>query len=141
VWTSRSEKLPEARGLRFFIDLEAKPAAFADVLRGWQGDAAFRSIFNDLLAQAPFSAFHWETPPIPSATVTRPFEFVLLDSPELARRPNPEACAEHFNRSPEASVVEFSNLGGDATLIVPCLKTTPSAYGHLAAFVRQARLA
>ena len=35
-------------------------------------------------------------------------------------------------------MVEFSNLGRDAILIVPCLKTVPSAYGHLAAFVREA---
>jgi hypothetical protein len=30
------------------------------------------------------------------------------------------------------------NLGGDAILIVPCPVAEPSAYGHLAAFVRLA---
>lgn len=138
MWTSQSEELIETRGLRFFINLDAKPASFADVLHGWQNDAAFRSMFNSLLAAAPFSAFRWETPPVTSATVTRPFEFVLLDSPRLARRPDPEAFAEHCSKSPEAGVVEFPNLGRDAIMIVPCLKTVLSAYGHLAAFVRQA---
>jgi hypothetical protein len=35
-------------------------------------------------------------------------------------------------------VVSFANLGGDATLVVPCPLADPSAYGHLAAFVRLA---
>jgi hypothetical protein len=138
MWTSRSEELTQAAGLRFFLDLEAQPATFADVLHGWQYDPTFRSMFNDLLAAAPFSAFRWETPPVTIATLTRPFEFVLLNSPMLARRPDPEAFAEHFRKSPEASVVTFPNLGGDAIMIVPRLNSAPSAYGHLAAFVREA---
>ena len=138
MWTYRSEDLTEERGLRFFVDLDAKPATFADVLRGWQGDAMFRAMFNDLLAASPFSAFRWETPPVTIATVTRPFEFVLLDSPRLARPPDPDAFAEHFKNSPEAEVVTFPNLGRDAIMIVPGLKTDLSAYGHLAAFVREA---
>lgn len=138
MWTSRSEELTEARGLRFFVDLDTKPATFADVLHSWQGDAIFRSMFNDLLADASFSAFRWETPPVTIATVTRPFEFVLLDSPRLVRPPAPEAFTEHFSKSPETGVVEFPNLGRDAIMIVPCLKATPSAYGHLAVFVRKA---
>lgn len=138
MWTFRSEELTAAGGLWFAADFNAKPATFADVLQGWQGDAAFRSMFNTLLADAPFSAFRWETPPVTSATLTRPFEFVLLDSPGLARSPDPNAFAEHFSGAGEAGVVAFPNLGGDAILIVPCMTTVPSAYGHLAAFVREA---
>lgn len=138
MWSSRSKELTETRGLHFFVELDAKPAPFADVLSGWQSEAMFRSMFNDWLAHSPFSAFRWETPPVTSATLSRPFEFVLLDSPRLARHPDPEAFAEHFHGSPETTVIEFPNLGGDAILIVPCLETVPSAYGHLAAFVREA---
>ena len=61
---------------------------------------------------------------------------MLLDSPSLTRRPEPEAFAEHFSR--EKSVVAFSNLGGDAILVVPCQVVEPLAYAHLAAFVRLA---
>lgn len=52
MWTTRCEELAGAVGLRFAIDLDSRPAAFADVLRGWQGDASFRSFFNSLLADA-----------------------------------------------------------------------------------------
>ena len=138
MWTSRSEELTNGRGLRFFVEFDAKPATFKDVLRGWQDDATFRSMFNALLADVPFSAFRWETPPITINTVTRPFEFVVLDSPMLARTPTPEVFADHFNTSPEKDVLVFPNLGGDAIMVVPRLKTTVSAYGHLAAFVREA---
>jgi hypothetical protein len=119
MWTARSEELADARGLRFVLTLDSRPANFADVLRGWQGDAGFRLLLNALLADAPFGAFRWETPPVTAATVTRPFEYVLLDSPGLARWPEPEAFAEHFSGA-EGQVVSFANLGGDAILIVPC---------------------
>jgi hypothetical protein len=137
MWTVRSEELTGARGLRFTLTLDSRPASFADVLRGWQGDEGFRSLFNALLADAPFAAFRWETPAVSAATVARPFECVLLDSPGLARRPEPEAFAEHFSGA-AGGVVSFANLGGDAILIVPCPVAESSAYGHLAAFVRLA---
>jgi hypothetical protein len=69
--------------------------------------------------------------------VSQPFEFVLLDSPGLARRPDPEAFEEHFAKA-EAGVAAFPNLGGDAIMVVPAPLAEPSAYGHLAAFVRLA---
>ncbi len=138
VWTTRSEELTNMRGLRFFVDLDAEPATFSDVIRGWQDDVVFRAMFNGVLAAAPFSAFRWETPHVTRSTVTRAFEFVLLDSPGLARRPDPGAFAEHFRKSPKTDVVEFPNLGGDAMMIAPCMKTPLLAYGHLAAFVREA---
>jgi hypothetical protein len=64
------------------------------------------------------------------STADRPFEFVVLDSPELERRPTPEAFAEHFESARADDILEFSNLGGDAIM--------HSAYGHLGAFVRNA---
>jgi len=137
AWTSRSK--PLAGGLRVAIDLGSSPVSYAEVLRLWRDDEDFRAFFLALLADAPFAAYRWETPPVTAATAGRPFEFVLLDSPTLARRPDPDAFAEHF-RTPagKRGVVEFPNLGRDAVLVVPCPAGPPSAYGHLAAFVRQA---
>jgi hypothetical protein len=136
--TTRTEKLARGRILRFTIDLDSSPVSFAEVLRRWQHDAEFRSLFLALLADAPFAAFRWETPAITTATADRPFEFVLLDSPGLAREPDPNAFAEHFHQAGNSSVIEFPNLGKDAIMIVPCPNGVPSAYGHLAAFVREA---
>jgi hypothetical protein len=138
VWTSRSEELAHGRAIRFAIDLDSSAVSYAKVLDLWQVDAAFRSFFNALLADSPFSAFRWETPPIADATANRPFEFVLLDSPGLARRPDAGAFAEHFRSAEAEAVVEFPNLGKDALMVVPCPSGPVSAYGHIGAFVRQA---
>jgi hypothetical protein len=138
MWTTRSEQIDQGRGLRFVVEFDARPATFAEALLGWREDAAFRSWFNEILAGAPFAAFRWETPPVSVATLGRPFEFVLLDSPGLARRADPEAFAEHFEGAPGAEVVVFPNLGRDAVMVVPCPVAAPAAYAHLAAFVREA---
>jgi hypothetical protein len=69
--------------------------------------------------------------------LTRPFEFVVLDSPDLARPADATAFADQFPNAKDGVAV-FANLGGDATMIVPCPIAEPAAYGHLAAFVRLA---
>ncbi len=137
MWTARSEEVPKGSGLHFTLDRDARPATYADILVAWQDDVDFRSFFNSLLAECPYTAFRWETPAVTAATLTRPFEFVLLDSPFLARRPDPNAFASHFTDT-ESGVVTFPNRSGDALMVVPCPVVEPSAYGHLAAFVRHA---
>jgi hypothetical protein len=138
MWTQRSEKLDGGRVIRIAIDLDGTAVSYAEVLRRWQIDAGFRSFFLRVLADSPFSAFRWETPPIAAASANRPFEFVFLDSPGLARAPDVDAFAEHFRDAVDGGVVEFPNLGKDAIMVVPCPLGSPSAYGHLAAFVREA---
>jgi hypothetical protein len=138
MWTSRTEQLASGRAIRVAIDLDSVPVSYADVLQRWQDDEDFRSFFIGLLAGSSFSASRWETPPITASTSSRPFEFVLLDSPGLAGRPDAAAFAEHFRGAAEQEVVQFPNLGKDAIMVVPCPRGPLSAYGHLAAFVRQA---
>jgi hypothetical protein len=139
MWSTRIVQLAGGRILKVAIEQESAPLPFSEVLRLWQRDDLFRSFFIDLLADAPFSAFRWETPPRTAASANRPFEFVLLDSPGLAREPDPAAFAEHFrDKEADADIVSFSNLGNDAILVVPCPDGQLSAYGHLAAFIREA---
>jgi hypothetical protein len=139
MWSARNEQLEDGRALKFYVDLESSPISFSEILSRWQNDPGFRTFFTTLLADAPFSAFRWETPPITAATAHRPFEFVLLNSPGLATKPDADAFAEYFPRaSGKESVVSFPNLGNDAILVVPCPRGRMSAYGHLAAFVREA---
>ncbi|HZZ70905.1 MAG TPA: hypothetical protein VFE24_01555 [Pirellulales bacterium] len=137
MWASQSEELAGRRGLRFRITIDSRPATYADVIRAWQDDCGFRSLFNSLLAEAPYAAFRWETPAVTDELASRAFEFVLLDSPGLAQHPDPDAFAEHFATA-RGDIAAFSNLGGDAVLVVPCPHGEPTAYGHLAAFVRAA---
>jgi len=137
VWSIRREQL--AHGQVVSIDLRNHPVPFSEVLLRWRNDPVFREFFIAFLADAPYAAFRWETPPITAASAGRSFEFVLLDSPELLNQPDPDAFAEHFVGSAgNKDVVSFSSLSNDAILVVPCPLGPPSAYGHLAAFVRNA---
>ena len=132
MWSARTEKLDRASIFR--VEHDHRPIGFADVLRRWQDDAVFREFFIALLADAPYSAFRWETPPVTSSSADRPFEFALLDSPELESEPDPDAFAEHFRSATGDDVVSFH----DAILVVPRPLGPSSAYGHIADFVREA---
>ncbi|TDJ68595.1 MAG: hypothetical protein E2O35_02605 [Proteobacteria bacterium] len=136
MWASRSKQLDNGRALRVTVDFNSSPASYAQVLGRWQNDADFRAFFIRLLADSPFPAFRWETPPITTATVNRAFEFVVLDSPDLARNADVDAFAEHFCAGVPSGIAEFSNLGEDAILVVPCPGVPLSAYSHLGAYMR-----
>ena len=113
-----------------------RPFTYAEVIQKWQDDETFRTFFIRLLADALFAAYLWETPPITQKNLTRPFECVLVNSPQLARvQAMPRAFAAYFSAEP---VVDFTNLGGDAHLVVPCPQTNEAAFPHLAAFSRAA---
>ena len=138
MWKARSDSLANGRQLKISITDDDASVTYGAVLQAWQADADFRSFFIALLANAPFSAFRWETPPLTATTTNQPFEFVLLNSPGLDRAPEPQVFAEHFRAQPDRAAIAFANLGGDALLIVPRQERPTSAYGHLAAFLRQA---
>ena len=119
MWSANIEELHTRCGLRYSVTHDSRPATFAEAVQAWQTDLGFREHFNTLLAGAPYSAFRWETPPITAATLTRPFEFVVLNDPGLARQPDPCAFAEYFAGA-RNNVAVFRNLGKDAIMIVPC---------------------
>ncbi|QDV34240.1 DUF6940 family protein [Tautonia plasticadhaerens] len=137
MWRFRIEELdPGAgRGQRFALERGGRAAPVMEAVLGWKEDPTFRSWFNETLAESPFLAFRWETPAVTAETADLPFEFVLLDSPGLARDADPAAFADHFECAEGREVLVFPNLGGDALLIVPCPMVEPTAYGHLASFV------
>lgn len=138
MWTARTDELAGGRRIRVTVARDSAPMDYAEVLSRWRDDAAFRSFFLRLLADMPFSAFRWETPPVTQTTVDRRFECVVIDSPGLAVEPDPDVFAGHFRGAGQRQVIEFANLGHDATMVVPCPVGPVSAYGHLAAFVRRA---
>ncbi len=130
----------ESAGVHRYTPLrDGAPIAFREVLSLWHDDDEFRSFCISLLADSPFRAFRWETPPITRDTAKRDFEFVLIDAPELMAPVDAQTFAHRFagDATPD-SVATFDNLGGDATLVVPAPCGPESAYPHLAAFVRHA---
>jgi hypothetical protein len=133
-------ELSEGRVFRYRLLRDGKTLTWSEVVDCWKNDQAFRCFFISILVDAPFPAFFWETPPVTNATIDQEFEFVLVDSQQLVgARTDQQAFANHFaSAQSSASVIEFSNLGGDATLVVPCPREPMSAYSQLSTFVRGA---
>ncbi len=140
TYSTEITQLNKGRVLRFRLLREGGPLSWSDVVGRWQHDPSFRRFFISILVDAPFPAYFWETPPVTSATIDQEFTFVLVDNRQLAGvRADQQAFVNHFASAPPAtSVIEFSNLGGDATLVVPCPRGPPCAYSQLSAFARQA---
>ena len=140
VFSAICDSLQIGRVERYRLAEDDQPMPYARVLELWQTDGSFRTFFTALLADSALMAYRWETPPISNATKLRPFEFVLLNSPGfVTRESDAETYRDYYSADDtDGGVVSFSNLRGDASLIVPSPRTGNEAYGHLAAFIRRA---
>jgi len=143
-WSLTTQTLGSGR-LKYRLTESAAPLTFRQFIHHLQHTEPFRAFFNATLAAAPHKAFRWETPALRNTNLDQPFEYVLLSTPTLERKPDPRAFANHF-RKPGADplVATFENLAGDALMIAPGPGSSPGAsndlscYTHLAAFVRHA---
>ncbi|QDT27501.1 DUF6940 family protein [Gimesia panareensis] len=138
MWDVKRDPLADSQKIRFLLEENAQSLSFADVLERWRECPDFSLWFSQQLAELPFTAFRWETPAVTASTVSRLFEFVVIDSPALVRQADRTAFTEHFSSAAPESVVSFSNLRGDAILVVPCPSHSAVDYCHLADFVRGA---
>ena len=135
MWIVKTEIITRNQIHKHSLWHKDEQLSYQAIIHLWQKDVSFGDFFTTMLAEVAFAAYFWETPPITIVNATQPFEYVVINSPQLAqRRPNLSAFAAHF--APDESVVTFDNLGKDARLIVPCPQADPSAYPHLAAFLR-----
>lgn len=137
MWACDVEPLLTREGVRLSVRERSRHVSYAELIDALALDRTRADAFSECLASLPFPAFFWETRPVCASNADDAFECVVLPAPALARvAPDTESFAEHFRAV--CSVVRFENLGGDATLIVPCPRAEASAYPHLAAFLRQA---
>ena len=103
TWTSQLDSV-DRQTLRGTLSDAAGVLSFGRVIELWRDEDGFRRFFAAVLAQSPFDAFFWETPPLTRQTLNRPFEFVLTESGPLARaRPD----ASSFERDKYLHAVQF----------------------------------
>ena len=138
MWQHQTRHIENPDGAIISISSQGIVLPYAEVLDLWVANEAFRNYFLQLLADTPYSAFRWETPPLTSSSLHQPFEFAILDSPDLDRAPDREAFADLFATMEPGAVGEFPNLGGDALMIVPSPVDETSSYNHLRSFLRSA---
>jgi hypothetical protein len=113
--------------------------AICQVLALLTTDSEFRSLFAQTIAGSSYEAFFWEAPPVIVQTLNRPFECVLVEGSSLAQlRADPSSFSSHFASHRGQPAIAFSNLGGDALLVVPTPSAPVSCYTHLARFLRSA---
>lgn len=137
MWEWPSKYLDD-RTLRFHAATATRALSWGEVLALWIDEPKFSAAFDAALAAAPWEAFRWETPALRCEELDEPFEFVVIDAPELPECPDPTPFAEHFRDAADRPVVRFNNIGGDAELVVPCPIADETAYAQLAHFVRRA---
>jgi hypothetical protein len=138
MWQAKSQLLNSDRIYKISIFSDERQITYSEVIDLWQQDSNFRKFFISLLANTPWEAYFWETPPVTKLTVNRTFEFVLINSLQLASvRGDFSNFKQYFGFSTKA-IATFSNLRRDALLVVPRPINNKYVYPHLAAFIREA---
>jgi hypothetical protein len=133
------EVQPDGNVVKYRVEIGGQVLSYATVLDLWVGDPGFGRWFSRLLAAARYPAFRWETPPVLEASLDRPFEFVLLPSPERLGAPDRMQFQDYYEPgNGDQGVVVFPNLGKDAELVVPSPLDSTADYADLANFLRNA---
>ncbi|MEL6718458.1 MAG: hypothetical protein AAFP82_07065 [Bacteroidota bacterium] len=136
MWQTEITIIEEDKIFKYQISRDGQKLSFHDYFLELQENTVFRAYFNQLLADVPLEAFFWECRAVAQKTLHQDFEFVVFKSNTLANvMENGTPFQKYFQTKKD--VVSFTNLGGDAQLVVP----TPQAlgcYAHLAFFVRHA---
>lgn len=138
---------------------EREALTFGDIAQLFsESSSGIHDFFYDLLLnhfKGDNRAYFFECPAVTLTTLNRAFEFVLIPSKALEGTvADSFAFKEHLSEeNGEDCVVSFRNIGGDASLVAPCLQTpsrnmklssdrmssaTAPSFAHLAAFVRSA---
>ncbi len=138
VWTLKWIEREPGGVWKLVALVGGRAATVAEFLDGLQDDVALRGMLDETLARVPFVAFRWEMPSLTRDRLHHEFECVVVDDPSLERPQNHAAFADHLEGCAEPDVAVFSNLGGDATLVVPLPASEEPCYTHLGAFVRGA---
>jgi len=138
-WDTRCRDSPGAALRHYAVAQRGSPLTYGDALEGLASSAAFREHLSSVLRADPSAAYRWETPSVDCATLSRPFEFVLIDEPRLVVPADRETFSASFAGVPPAATVRaIPNLGRTAQLIVPRDVDPTANYAHLAAFLRSA---
>jgi hypothetical protein len=138
MWEHQTKRIENQNGVIVSIYSRGSVLSYREVLGLWVDDEKFRNDFLRIFADIAYSAYRWETPPVTMSSLDKPFEFAVLNSPELDRIPDKATFAELFASMDPGGVGAFPNLGGDAIMIVPSPVDEKSTYSHLGAFLNSA---
>lgn len=139
MWSFKSKELD--KGIqRITLYNWGKQLKYKDVISLWQSNLKFRNFYFSILQRSSFNAFFWENPPVTRSTSIKPYEFVLVNSPQLSKiSADSSPFQDRFNpMSSDETVVTFGTLSRDAELVVPSPIAPHHIYTHFASFIRNA---
>lgn len=123
--------------IKYQIIKDENLITFKDWIEEIQSSEEFIEFFIELLRDNDFEGLFWEVKPTTQKEINEIFEFVLVESNHLGEvKPDNSAFSKYFED--EMEVVSFSNLRGDARLIVPIPVSEKTDYAHLMKFIRLA---
>ena len=116
-----------------------EPVSWRDLFESLTQDDYARLSISAVIVEAPFDEVYFETPPLMAETFDSSAEFVLVDA-SLRSEPDPSAFSEHLSapNSGEVLTRTFTNLRGDATLVVPTDLADEARRNYLRSFLRTA---
>lgn len=132
------EKVVAQGIIQFQIKQNDTLLTFLQVIDLWKNNATFRSFYNNILREVPFVGFFWEHKAVNSQNINQPYEFVVVKTEAFnSIIADKKAFLAYFDKGKQ--VVQFSNLGRTAELVVPCpIEHHDEDYIHLATFIRNA---
>jgi hypothetical protein len=137
MWEAHRHQIPS--GVRYEVFEGGSQLSFRELFGLLERDPIFSRWYSDTLVANPYAAFFWEHPPLTDRLFDENAEFVLIESPSLARvEPDPVPFERWFVGQHSSDVVTFPNLSGDAVLVVPRPVASVDTYPHLAQFLRSA---
>lgn len=124
---------------RYNLSDEGLMLTHRDVHRLWRENECFVRFYTQLIVDAGYSGFCWETPAVTLQTLDDKHEFVIVRSDVHASiQQNWMPFTEHFNKVREAGLaVSFLNLGKNGMMVAPVPDRSFDG-GSLASFLKSA---
>lgn len=121
------------QGARCRFTQNGSNLSYREVLECWQSSEGADSYLNGI-KKLGFNQFYWEHPSLTNRTLEAPYECMVLGTTHFNRREVDTTSFSGHLHKPEPVVV-FDNLGRNARLVVPTLKSDQEHYKHMSAFL------
>lgn len=122
------------------VDETGRVWSWRAVLDALATDGSVATVLERAITQVPFPGVFWECGPVVGRDLDQPFQWVVVDSPAVARLiPSPGAFRAPMADAPAGPIAVFPNLGHDAVLVAPRPGGDGEQAAHLVDFLRTAR--
>lgn len=124
------------QGARFQFTRNGSNVSFEEMFQLWQSPQDIQHYLSGIKSLG-FDQFYWEHPALTKKQLHLPYECMVLKTDHFNRRTIDTASFSTYLQK-DNLVAVFDNLGRNARLVVPTLKSNREHYKHLGAFLKSA---